>query len=96
MDETNKICGRDTGKWCFIFEMPCTAYKKIKSLQPVIDIIDVYDDYREEDWGEDEVNENSTIYVEGSISIWKTYANELFKHKYIKSNKSLKIDEIVK
>ena len=96
IDETNKICGRDPGLWCFIIEKHGTAYKKTKNLQPVIDMIEVFDDYREEDKGDDEVYENSTIDVEGSIENWKAYKDEFFKHKYINSNKLRKIDEIVK
>ncbi|KAK8895511.1 hypothetical protein M9Y10_023978 [Tritrichomonas musculus] len=64
LDETNKICGRDTGKWCFIIEKHGTAYKKCKNLQPVIDIIDVFDYYRKEDKGANEVYETSILDVE--------------------------------
>ncbi|KAK8896229.1 hypothetical protein M9Y10_014124 [Tritrichomonas musculus] len=89
IDETNKICGRDKGKWCFIIEKHGTAYKKTKNLQPVIDIIDVYDD-------NDEVYERSHTNIEDSIDMRKTCTDEFFKHKYINSNKLQKIDDIVK
>ena len=89
IDETNKICGRDTGKWCFIIEKHGTAYKKTKNLQPVIDIIDVYDD-------DDEIYERSHTNIEDSIDMRKTCTDEFFQHKYINSNKLHKIDDIVK
>lgn len=63
MDETNKICGRDTGEWFFI--------KKFKSLQPVIDIVSVLDFYRKKDKLYDEVYETYTISVEQIRSITK-------------------------
>ncbi|KAK8898995.1 hypothetical protein M9Y10_001291, partial [Tritrichomonas musculus] len=96
LDGTNKIYGRDTGKWCYIIEKHGTAYKKCKNLQPVMEVKDIYDELREEDKGDDEIYENSTTDVEGSIENWKAYKDEFFKHKYINSNKLQKIDEIVK
>ena len=90
IDETNKICGRDTSKWCFIIEKHGTAYKKTKNLQPVMDVVDVFDD-------NDKVYDNSTLDAEYSRSMAKEYHyDEFFKHKYINSNKLQKIDEIVK
>ena len=89
LDETNKICGRDTGLWCFIIEKHGTAYKKCKNLQPVMDVVDVFDD-------NDEVYENSTTDAEYSRSITKEYTDEIFKHKYINNNKLQKIDAMVK
>ena len=44
LDEFNKICGRDTGKWCFIIEKHCIAYKMYKNLQIVMEVIDIFDD----------------------------------------------------
>ena len=90
LDEPNKICGRDTGLWCFIIEKHGTAYKKCKNLQPVMDVVDVFDD-------NDKVYDNSTLDAEYSRSMAKEYHyDEFFKHKYINSNKLQKIDEIVK
>lgn len=92
IDETNKICGRDTGKWIFIIEKHGTAYKKTKNLQPVIDILDCF----REDTSEDEVYETTNTDVEASIAWMKQRSNDFFKHKYINSNKLPKIDEIVR
>ena len=97
LDETKKICGRDTGLWCFIIEKHGTAYKKTKNLQPVMDVVDVYDYFRKEDEGVDEVYETSTTDAEYNRSMANEYHyDEFFKHKYINSNKLHKIDEIVK
>ena len=96
LDETNKICGRDTGKWCFIIEKHGAAYKKTKNLQPVINIIDAFDSFRKEDKSDDEIYGTSNIDVEESINSMKEYNDEFFKHKYINSSNLPKIDEIVK
>ena len=77
-----KISGRDTRKWCFVFEKHGTVYKKCKNLQPVKDVVDVFDN-----GSDDEVYENSTVDSEYSRSITKEYTDEIFKRKYINSNK---------
>ena len=84
LDETNKICVRDTGKWCFNFQKHGTAYKKNKNQVPVMEVVNVYHYFREEE-GDDEMHEN-----------WKSITKEIFKHHYINSNKLQKINEIVK
>ena len=91
----DNFCRRDTGKWCFIIEKHRIAYKKIKDLQPVIDIIDVFDCLRKEDMS-NEVYENSTLSVEVSVKCCKKHKDELFKHKYFNSNKPQKINKILK
>ena len=96
LDETNKISGRDTGKWCFIIEKHGAAYKKTKNLQPVMEVIDAFGSFRKEDRSDDEVYEISKVDLETSISSMKEYNDEFFKHKYINSNNLPKIDEIVK
>ena len=77
IDETNKICGRDTGKWCFVIEKHGAANKKCKNLQPVMDVVDAFDD------NDDEVYENSTADAESSRSITKEYTDVIFKRKFI-------------
>ncbi|KAK8886407.1 hypothetical protein M9Y10_041870 [Tritrichomonas musculus] len=96
LDETNKISGRDIGKWCFIIEKHGAAYKKTKNLQQVMEVIDAFGSFRKEDRSDDEVFEISKVDLETSISSMKEYNDEFFKHKYINSNNLPKIDEIVK
>ena len=80
--------------WFIVLHYRKIWYKKCKNLQPVINIIEVFDLYR--DKGDDEVYENSTIDVEVSFNLQKRYTDEFFKHKCINSNRLQKIDEIVK
>lgn len=47
----------------FIIQKHGKTYNKCKNIQSVIEIIDTFDDYREED----EVNENFISNVKGSI-----------------------------
>ena len=44
----------------------------------------------------DEIYGTSNKNVEFHILYWKEYKDEIFKHKYIYSNRFQKIDEIVK
>ena len=78
----------------FIIEKHGIAYKKTKNLQPVLDMVYVFDCFRE-DKSDDEVYETSNTDVESSIAFQKKCVNKFFIHKYTNSNKIQKIDEIV-
>ena len=88
----NGICWMISIK--YVVDKHGTAYRKCKTLHPVIDIVYIFDKLREEDKSDDEIYVIARIGVEESMNMRKSIIDKFIKHKYINC-KLGKIEDIV-